>query len=336
MGIDDIPGNLARMAAGGALFILPTVAVLAMKLRRSDLPVWDLYALGAYLSIAGWFWSDRFFFPSLPLIVAVMILFLLRRLLTSGKDAQEQSLIPLLSIAVFSIGMLSKMLFNCRIHQYGFYVTFPALLFVSIMLVWYRPAWLDQFGRGGRAFRYAMLVFLGSLALHYFWIGIGYYGIKTYPVTFAGGERIMTFGNGKDVRGVLVSMAIQWIGNNVPPDRSMLVLPEGVSLNFYTRRENQTRYNNFMPPELIHYGEVKILEDSMLHPPDVIVLVLGKDMTEYGVGPFGLDPANGALIVDWIESAYRPVALFGGDPLEGKYLGIKIYLRNAAPGEGSL
>jgi hypothetical protein len=59
------------------------------------------------------------------------------------------------------------------------------------------------------------------------------------------------------------------------------------------------------------------------------MLVLAKDTSEYGVGPFGTDPANGKNIVAWIESAYRPVMLFGGDPLEGTYIGVKIYRKAA-------
>jgi hypothetical protein len=331
MGLDDLSGNLLRMSTGGAIYLLPLFVLMVMSTRRNNLPKWLYFALAIYLSVSAWFWSDKFLFPALPLIVAVIMLFLLCDY-WRGDSAQRQTVIPLLLIAIFSLGVLSKMLLNCRIYQYGFYITLPALVLVSVVLIWYLPHWLEKRGGGGTNFRRAMILFLVVLSVHYLWKGAGFFRLKTYPVALAQNDRIMAFQEATDARGLLVDKALQWIDRNVPRNQSMLVVPEGVLLNFLARRENPTRYNNFMLPELIHYGEDAILREFILHQPDVVLFVLGKDSSEYGVGPFGLDPDNGKMIVDWIESAYHPVMTYGGDPLEGNALGIKIYYQNVAHG----
>jgi hypothetical protein len=330
MGLNDISGNLLRMTAGGALFLLPLILLLVMMVRKNELPKWPVYALAIYFSVIAWNWNDLFLFPALPLINAVTALFLLYEYWQSGNSAKRQYLIPFLLLSFFSFGVLGKMFLNCRIYHYGFYVTLPALSLISVMLTWYLPSWLVKKGGHSVHFRNAMLFFLTFLTLHYFWISANLFRLKTYPVALVNSDRILTFHESIDPRGILVNKTLQWIDRNIPQDKSLLIVPEGIMLNYLTRRENPTRYNNFMLPELIHYGENAILDEIKSHPPDFILVVFAKDPAEYGVGPFGLDPANGQMIMNWIESAYCPVALIGGDPLEGNALGMKVYYKNTA------
>lgn len=49
---------------------------------------------------------------------------------------------------------------------------------------------------------------------------------------------------------------------------TLVVLPEGISLNFYLRSESPMPYTNFMPPELIILGAENILADLNSEPPD--------------------------------------------------------------------
>ena len=49
-----------------------------------------------------------------------------------------------------------------------------------------------------------------------------------------------------------------------------------------------------------------MLKAFQSHPPDFIILV-EKDTSEYGVGPFGVDPGYGKLIMDWVGNHYETV-----------------------------
>jgi hypothetical protein len=92
----------------------------------------------------------------------------------------------------------------------------------------------------------------------------------------------------------------------LPDLENFLVVPEGVMLNYQLRKPSSSKYINFMPPEIIIYGEENILQDLADHPPQYVV-VIPKDTREYGVGEFGQDPRYGARIMSWIASRYEPV-----------------------------
>ena len=113
----------------------------------------------------------------------------------------------------------------------------------------------------------------------------------------------------------------------------MAVLPEGVMLNYLARRSSSTAHTNFMPPELILYGEERILADFKKSPPDYVALV-HKDTTEYGFPLFGKD--YGTLLYAWINANYEPVRLIGRRPLKQKnQFGIEIRRRSEATDQSS-
>jgi hypothetical protein len=118
--------------------------------------------------------------------------------------------------------------------------------------------------------------------------------------------------------------------------RSLVALPEGVMLNYLARIPNPTPYVNFVPPELLFFGEPAWLAALEAHPPEAIALV-HKDTSEYGYRFFGRDYAR--EVARWVESGYRASASFGQEPLQpGSGFGIRIVVRDAgdsgAPQQG--
>lgn len=98
-------------------------------------------------------------------------------------------------------------------------------------------------------------------------------------------------------------------------------------INYLARSENPTPFVNFMPPEMILFGEPHILAALASRPPDVVV-VTHKPTHEYGLPWFGRSYARdmGA----WLERHYHLVQLFGDPPLQpGSRYGIAILVRNA-------
>ena len=83
-----------------------------------------------------------------------------------------------------------------------------------------------------------------------------------------------------------------------------------------------------MPPELLIYGEERILEDFRTAPPDYIAIV-HKDTTEYGFPLFGQDYAEN--LYAWIEQNYSRVHRTGKAPLvQVSQFGIDLLKRNDA------
>jgi len=147
---------------------------------------------------------------------------------------------------------------------------------------------------------------------------------RTHPVG-AGPDRFLA-----GFRAPAVNAALADIGERLGPEDSLVVLPEGVMLNYLARRPNSTGHINFMPPELIIFGESRILDALRASPPDYIALT-HKDTREYGLDFFGR--GYGRALLDWAKRNYRPVALFGQPPLrEGTRFGIRL-MKRRGPGE---
>ena len=110
----------------------------------------------------------------------------------------------------------------------------------------------------------------------------------------------------------MVAHLVDWVEANLPPQVSLLVLPEGVMVNYLTRRVNPTRHLNFAPPEIMIFGEERILEDLRAQPPDYVVLV-HRETPEYGLPLFGTDYAP--RLLEWAREDYELVARVGAEPL---------------------
>ncbi|MFT5696093.1 MAG: hypothetical protein ACI9QQ_002073, partial [Myxococcota bacterium] len=113
---------------------------------------------------------------------------------------------------------------------------------------------------------------------------------------------------------------------------TVAVLPEGVMLNYLSRRESPTRYINFMPPELSLYTSAAIIEAFEQSPPDYVLLV-HKRTGLYGTPFFGRD--YGRALYGWVRQNYQMVETFGGVPFAEKTrFGISMLVRNYTPVEG--
>ncbi len=91
------------------------------------------------------------------------------------------------------------------------------------------------------------------------------------------------------------------------------MLPEGILVNYLTRRHTPTRHINFMPPELALFGEEEIVKELRAAPPDALALV-HKDTSEYGYPLFGID--YGQRIVRWAQRRYQYDWNWGQQPLQ--------------------
>jgi hypothetical protein len=261
---------------------------------------------------------------SLPLLSFLTFLFLLIYYLKlSTKDKVElQQLTPLLLWSVLSICLLLKIILNCRIFHYGFYLTLPSFVLLIVMLIWFLPKWIDKRFSGGYVFRNVMFMIIIVIAGHCVWISNKFYKMKSFSIG-RGSDRIVTFHPKIDSRGYLMNEAVGWLRSNVDHKETFIVLPEGVMLNYLTKHTNPTRFTNFMIPEMVLFKEDVILAEFIKYSPDYFILV-DKDTSEYGVKYFGQNFNYGKKIMIWINEHYDPVCLFGNEPLRDGQFGIKI------------
>ncbi len=111
-----------------------------------------------------------------------------------------------------------------------------------------------------------------------------------------------------------------------PADATLAVAPEGVMLNYLSRRRNPTPYVSLMPVEVLMFGETNMLAAFRDQPPDYLI-VTDEDISDYGFQNFKITNDGYAdLLGIWFADHYR---LFGEVPnVEGLLHGILLeYVR---------
>ncbi len=96
-----------------------------------------------------------------------------------------------------------------------------------------------------------------------------------------------------------------------PEDATVVVIPEGVMINYLARRRNPTPFMTFLPSDLLMYGEVRMLDALQRDPPDHVIRFTRK-AAEFGFGAFGSDHAQD--IDAWIRRNYSPATPVLGNP----------------------
>jgi hypothetical protein len=342
LGLDDVPGNLwlALRMFGGVVGFAALGLATDHLLRRAPGPqaAWGA-AVGVAVFLAmtlvsaaiPWMEVARALTLTSLLAATALVGFCLRR---RGERETWARWAPLALWAVFALVLLGKMILYPRFFHYGFVLAMPATLLLVACLVHVGPAAGRARLGGCGAFRMVSLAAIASGVLFLLGWSDAIYARKDFVVG-EGSDAIVVESPVYEPRGQVVSAALQRLEATMKPEATLLALPEGASLNYWLRRTNPTRYNLFLPVEIDAFGgDEVILQDLRAHPPDFIALVQ-RDHTEFGVGPFGIDPRNGRGIMSWVARNYRRVERIGAEPFRSRGFGIVI-LRRADRGEGEL
>jgi hypothetical protein len=320
MGIDAPLENTLKMLKMFAEFLLFVGVLAAIDARWPRLvPRSRAVSIGRRIGRLAVLFASVFFVPwaqfprALPLVaLACVVVFSLMFVRVRSDRAAAVSRLPMVMWSVFGFVLLGKMVLNARIYHYGFYLAMPATLLLVAVVVWLVPGWLGTGGGQGEIFRaVATLVLLGGVAVH---LGVshGFYRLKDFTIG-SGGDTLVTFGPKVRWQEAAVSDALRRL-RATPRKSTLAVVPEGVIINYLARRENPTPYINLMPPEIGAFGEVAVLDAFASTPPDYIIL-LHKDMAEYGVGVFGTDARYGLRLMKWIRGHYITAEVHDHAPL---------------------
>jgi hypothetical protein len=230
--------------------------------------------------------------------------------------------------SVFSLALLAKLGLFARIWHYGFVLAMPAFVTAVYFLTWLLPALLERWcGVQRRPFRGVVCLVLAVGFAFLFAQSQIHYGRRTVAVG-QGDDRHFVPGPQTDPAGVAVQQAVTWLTTNLPATATLAVLPEGVMLNYLSRRSNPTHYFVWNPAELDVFGQKEMTEAFEKNAPDYVILV-DRDAAEYGVKPFGQEERFGLELMRWIQKNYEPVWLIGHEPLEGAGFGLKLLRKKA-------
>ncbi len=285
----------ARGRAGAAVVALVAVLVLA----RSSIN-----------------WNDAG--RPLPLILLGTGVALWRARSRSTDAGERRLLGRRLAFTVLALTLLAKTLLVAKLWHYGFVLAVPASLVVVMVLLRWLPSALERRGLPGATVGALGLGCLAAVGWHYGRISADAYEERQSEVG-SGSDRFLA-----DAHGDLVQRALVEVERHVPRDGTLLVLPEGIMIDYLARRRAPTKHLNYMPPETLLFGEDAMLAALQASPPDAVLLV-HKNTSEYGFPFFGRD--YGRAILAWVRARYAVIWTdpAGDPPLEpGSRFGISL------------
>jgi hypothetical protein len=211
------------------------------------------------------------------------------------------------------------MILNVHLYHYGFALAMPASLVMVAILMYYIPAFVSRWGNKSVAAGF-MGLFIFLVLLFYFNFTKQIYELKNYPVA-EGRDRFLTFDSRVNNRGPVINETLKYIDKLMSKKDTFIVFPEGVMINYLSRRSNPSRYFEFTPNFVEAIGEEKILDViSPTHPS--FIILSEKDTSEHGAQYFGKNYAFN--IYSWIANNYAKVLIIGAEPLTGNGFGIII------------
>lgn len=329
MGSDDVPGNLALALLWSARLggLLAPAALLALavprwRARGAWIPIASFAAMG--LALAPFAGGIRWLQAARPLpFFALFALGTCVARLATRRDASDRCILQAMLFA-FATVLMAKIFFLGRIYQYGFVLGMPAALLLVAALVSWIPLEIGRRGGDPSVFRAAALGFLT--------VAIAGHAAIMAPHVAAKSSRL---GGRHDAIRVApgvartVGRALEAVQARTRPGDSLSVLPEGVMLNFLTRRPTPTPHFSFNPFELHVYGEQAMLDALRASPPRSVLLV-HHDTSEHGARFLGRN--YGVDLMRWIRTHYATTLGIGDPPLQpGTRFGIAL-LEPAGPG----
>ncbi len=301
---------------------------LGVRRFRARIMMWAGIVSGV-IAVSLFEWSRQAFpgnlifegFRPLPLVMGILGVSCLRRVLRErGREGQQASGILRVLLIVWAGALLAKMLFNVHIYQYGFALAMPATLLLVLAVVTWVPQALEARQGQGQIFRVTGVALLLILVMGNLGVVALFFEEKTYRVA-AGADSFLASSD----RATEVQELVAYLGEQGTGRETLVVLPEGVIVNYLTRRINPTPYSNFLPPEVLMFGEERIVAALREAPPDYVAII-HRDTQEYGFPFFGRD--YGQKIDEWISAHYDEVRLIGARPLRGNQFGILLLRRD--------
>jgi hypothetical protein len=210
-----------------------------------------------------------------------------------------------LLLAVLAAGLMARMMLYGRLHHFGFYQAALALMVLSAVLVVEWPRVLPSDLGAGR--RFLVLAALVMLA------GFGSQVVTASRVEL--GSRVLTVGTGADAFrarplprpfGAWLNFA-QEVLRREGATGTLLVVPEGLMLNYLTRLPNPIPPFFLFSFALRGDAEAALVRQLEAKPPDWIV-ALSRDLREYGISRYGDREGEGKRLLAWIDRDYELVA----------------------------
>jgi hypothetical protein len=336
LGFDHPMANATAslVAAAIAATCLGVVVTAGWMAERSSM-VWSrwavtLVAVGGLAAVAilevDWLEAGRAL-TGLALAYFVWAAITARR--ERGTAAANSPTVARLLVGTLALALLARMLVHSRLQQFGFYQAALAGVLVPTVVCFEFPRRL-QFGRRGRlTVALALIALLAPGIVHLIARSQRTLAVKTHPVG-SGRDLFYAIAPEHEPTGDIVAQTVTWLKANASPGQTLLVLPEGEMVNYLARMPDTVAPFFFFSAATAGDREGMLVSALEKQPPDWVVII-SRDLREYGIQRYGERRDQGGQILAWVGRNYEDAAALGGDPLDFRDRGGQILKRKATP-----
>ena len=324
-GMDDPKSHLIThsLATLRALGFIAGIAGAALGLK-SIKKVWFKHVLGLSIFLGVWLFAfNKVVWVNIGQcllgLLSIYVLYRGLRIIRSLRDEDDSALVLRSILSLFALALMTRMVLNGRLYQYGFIQAAMATMVITATLWDELPSILrlDRISRG------YIMAWVGIFIT----CGVGttisqsqkFLETKTLAIG-VGRDLFYGFPGGEIVKSISENLAKQ------PNDHTLIVIPEGIMVNYLSRKISPVSVAAFYTtPQL----EAEILGNLKNNPPHWVVSIT-RDLSEYGVAHYGAKGNSGESINEWVKANYHTYATIGGDPLITTLYGGSIYEINTA------
>lgn len=296
MGTADIGRSLTNLTC--ATLVWAILVGMLMTLGRFSKSAWALpffpiaflLAIGLAILFQPYWWA-----AATPLILAMPLTLVL--IYKQGETDVSRAVVKL-AIVLFATALLGKIALNVMLSHYGFSLAMPAMAVLMIVLGSILPHSLASRGFNLPPMRGAAMGFFAGLALIHLTYSITHWTTKPESIGVGKDRIVFTRSEHLSAKPMLESL------QSLPSNASVAIMPQGVMLNYLSRRENPTPYIVLMPPEVLMFGEDRILTAYQTHPPEYVLFVQ-TDVSEYGFSGFD---AYAPKIATFLQAHYNRIS----------------------------
>ncbi len=241
-------------------------------------------------------------FRCLPLALVLILGYYSWVLWLHRRAAGEiRRLLPLWAMALWALLMLFKVLLRVQISTEGFVYAMPAVMMITGVLQGPFVSYLQRVFPGARL----MPVLCGLMILAMVYIGLeatlSLYQFRFYRVRTGPDTIVCNTVSDPVIKGLTQFLKVS--DKIMGPRANFLAFPDGLMMNFLTRRPSPSPYLIFKSSEISAYGQEALLKSVQGSRPDYVLLVQRQwpltVHTSQSLYPF--------KIRDWILSHYQRV-----------------------------
>lgn len=313
-GLDAIGPNLTRHLTSvlGAVGLFVVLAMLVAQMKRLA-ETWRRPAAGLLVAmmavgslLVGEMWTEAG--PCLLGLQLAYMGWLAWRIAREGvvTGVREATVQTRCLLVALGVTLMARMVLNGRIPQFGFYQAAIGAVVVLAALVGELPErvrltfmWQRHTLRAVLAVMLVGGIF--STAKH------GQFAYKLLQTPYGEGrDRFYSWDYQANLQEIVRLL-------NANPGGKLIVLPEGLMLNYLARRASPVAPFFFYSVTTAGGREAKLVEQLKADPPEWVV-VLPRDLREYGIQHYGERPGAGGELLDWVRQGYFD-ALTGAAPV---------------------